>query len=161
VAGWFKVSCDRCTYQANAYDQGGVYRCTLNDTLTSAPIVRHKFAVCKNCARIVNAEVIPELEALQHEIERFASIDHADGIARLLPYIEWRSNRKSPPRCLECGSTTLTQLGLSQDGKFEVTEHPTCGGTLSIKWVGMALIRGISVYTAEGEFLGLAVDVFP
>jgi hypothetical protein len=70
--------------------------------------------------------------------------------------IAWRRMRKSPPRCLECGSMDVTPLLLTQAGegmeKWTLPEHPGCGGMIiAIEEMALTLDRRWFRYSPEGE----------
>ena len=85
--------------------------------------IRQRECWCPVCERIDMAEDVPSLAELQAELDRllapdeetlrkFAFIDIPvdDLIAETRKRIEWRRHRRSPAKCLHCGSTNITAL---------------------------------------------------
>jgi hypothetical protein len=76
------------------------------------------------------------------------------------------SNRKSPPRCLSCGSIEHKELPLSPfpEGKRTVLgiQHPGCGGRFVIDdRLGLCaeIIGPIRYFTPEGDFVRSEMEV--
>lgn len=68
---------------------------------------------------------------------------------------EWRATRRSPPRCLECGSTRTIQL---LDGRE--TDVPGVGrATLRVRALTGDFWAPPRLYTPEGERIGPAREV--
>ncbi len=117
----------------------------LGDTLRSYEFpdgstinINRGFAWCRPCAGVVWAEIIPELEELTEPVA-----------------IEWRKQRKSPPKCLECGSTEIIpcRAGETNSGKkrWEI-DCPVCGGVIRILTEAvLSLDRGWIRYSPEGD----------
>lgn len=85
------------------------------------------------------------------------------GLRELQNTLRWRSQRLSPERCLDCGSTHVQHVdwGKSTTWRWEgllrlALEHPHCGGTMVVRhsgaWLAMA-IESRRVYDPEGRFL--------
>jgi len=67
---------------------------------TELPL-RVGYAWCHRCERFVEVERLYTLEEIQARIDELDSLHQVWTAAR-----QWRENRKSPPRCLECGSVS-------------------------------------------------------
>ncbi len=97
--------------------------------------VDQQAAWCKGCDKFVVAEYLPEVKELEKsladllagDVKRVQRLDFvgrtaAEETDQLSRRIEWRRNRSSPPRCLECGSRKITPL--PSDEEFA---HPATG----------------------------------
>jgi len=154
--------CDSCR---KSFDYADVYGCyVLNDAAEVS--VHSEYAWCNRCDDLVAAEHIPDLESLERaladvesnglddEEREFASLVEttpekllADRIAMWRNYVSWRSSRRSPPRCLKCGTMDVLLL----ERPFL---HPSCGGTLEVESSGDYLPAGRFLYDAEGNRFG-------
>jgi hypothetical protein len=118
-------------------------------------------AWCPACGRFVIAEELPTIEVLEAEIARYRS-DEADTLQKwafisngtpiqqrvveLLRYVEWRKERRSPPRCLECGAISPFPIPVS--GEFS---HPATGERVVVGSSGFAdTATWFAEFTPEG-----------
>jgi hypothetical protein len=98
------------------------------------------FAWCHDQGRIVESEEVASLDLLEsvlaeveEDIRRGVPLDELedspapDDVRR---EIAWRKTRSNPPRCLDCGSTRITQETTGRPGDLPRLEHPGCGGQL-------------------------------
>jgi hypothetical protein len=117
---------------------------------------------CPKCDRITMAEDIPSLTELEVELNRFLnpsaddlqtfqflglSIEEQTEEAR--KRIEWRLARKSPGKCLCCGSTEIVTLP-----EVEVFQHPNTGELVVVVGRGFA-DAGVwrATFTTEGDVI--------
>ncbi len=67
--------------------------------------------------------------------------------------LRWRRERRSPPRCLTCGSTKLEYF-TAGDGVsvFATLVHPGCGGVISFRGYCIDIVIGgdVAEYSPEG-----------
>lgn len=121
-------------------------------------------AWCATCRRFVIAERVPSVEALEEEIGRFRSADPdtlrtwailssdapvADRVSELLRYVEWRQERRGPPRCLECGAIDPSPVPIS--GEFA---YPGTGERVVVGSSGLAdTAAWFAEFSSEGELL--------
>lgn len=65
----------------------------------------------------------------------------AERLQALEAQLHWRTARKSPARCLDCGSTNLASVTLDDNG----FPHPNCGGTFQrvSTWQGLQSVYQI------------------
>ncbi len=123
---------------------------------------------CEQCSAVTHGEVIQsdaELEKSIRDLERLIIAESGLeldllGLGRIKPddseerrrvadmklRREWRALRKSPPRCIYCGSTRITRL---EAGK--ALEIPN--GTVTLNVVGFCDTYNGWFYTLEGERL--------
>jgi hypothetical protein len=118
---------------------------------------------------VVEAEHLTNLEEIDEAIQR--TVNREPFILETLALISrtideelqelnlirsWCLQRRSPPKCLECGSISIHYF---QEVEDPITEeewvemlHPNCSGRLRSRYVGMALGRGWALpYSAEGD----------
>lgn len=133
------------------------------------------YAWCHKCERFVECEDLYSVAELQENVDRLVarkdqweSID-AEHIARrkelglefpqhLLQKnlfeawsaaVQWRANRRSPPRCLECGSF----FALKSLPRSETVPHPCGTGTVELSLGGHASIASAPeriLFNSEG-----------
>lgn len=124
--------------------------------------IRQQSAWCRACQRFVVAEEVPSIEALEEEIARFHAADpHTlkmwefvsngapveERVVELLRYVAWRKERRSPPRCLECGA--VDPVTIPESGEFA---HPATGVRVVVGSSGFAATAPwIADFTPEGE----------
>jgi hypothetical protein len=180
----YRAECDSCGYSQRISDDGlRSYQMPGDVRVT----IRHQFAWCRVCGMVVVAERLPTSDQLTKELadveqmanERpdvFASpVETAqEGIDRerkqLLCLIQIIEDRRSPERCLQCGSTSIIPIPpLDEDDEdeddwqdecFNKIEHPNCGGLLTLNGIGFSLNRTWTFYTTEGEKVQ-KYEVFP
>ena len=142
-----EYTCDRCSQTATYVSAGiGYYR--LSDG-TDIPRSSQP-AWCNRCDALRGAERLPELEHLQHvlaDLESNGLSEHdlknaeafqqspesyvAERLGKWRASVRWRSERQSPPRCLDCASTNLLLLAPDIEQALESFPHPNCGGTFT------------------------------
>src|SRR5262249_30549947 len=121
-------------------------------------------AWCPACARFVIAELIPSAEEFEAEISKYRSADGdtlqmwafvsngasvGERIAELTRRIEWGRERRSPPRCLECGG--LGSVPIPATGGFF---HPQTGERVVVGDSGWAdTAPWFAEFSPEGEQL--------
>lgn len=67
--------------------------------------------------------------------------------------LAWRRARRSPPRCLECGSTNFVALVRGPQGRLDSFSHPSCGGTFQRVSIFHAQLASHRIMNAEGVYL--------
>jgi hypothetical protein len=145
--------------------------------------IRQGFAWCGAYRQVVYAERLEELPALETELQQDAlrGEEFYSGLAlppgrdwreerdrhlsELRCRIEWRRSRVSPPKCLECGSSSILLIPVTDDdddenGESPEIEHPDCGGCLRVVAVGLARSRDWVFYTPEGDKIA-TYEAFP
>jgi len=128
--------------------------------------VHGKPAWCRQCQAFLEAEWIQSVPELEKAITDYSDIDStesqrvlqlsfvrdkAESLARRLSErtirLQWREGRAAPPKCLECGTTDVIDLGDGQE-----IASPCSPGTLTICWVGMCSTAFRNYfYTPEGD----------
>jgi hypothetical protein len=108
----------------------------------SALTIRRQIGWCIECDCVAFIESVPTIEQLTVELETVSSKnsknsnDILEPIVDIKKRIEWRKTRKSPPRCLDCGSVDTSVLDFTEiDEKFSQTtlfKHK-CGGFLQLR----------------------------
>jgi hypothetical protein len=155
--------CDRCSQIARVvFARFLCYR--LDDgteiTWTDQPVW------CLDCRCVSAAEALPEAAWLAEMLQRVeergidnddregakflgrdASTIHSEEVQQWRVKLRWRIARRSPPRCLKCGSLTFQPLSLAQDGSFE---HPGCAGRFHTVLCAHACQGKRQVLTSEG-----------
>ena len=111
--------------------------------------LRARTAWCQHCQRVTYAERLEPLERIEQAVVQEKNLRVRRDAER---YQQLLSQRKSPPRCLDCGSTSLVLK--SQDERHALY-HPGCGGVLSFYDTGAHVLLNpmTHFYTFEGEFL--------
>jgi hypothetical protein len=163
--GFYVIFCDQCDYTKRLSQGLRSYEFADGQRLT----IKSTFAWCSSCNDIVWAETMPGVSELQSQLEEttedLAHITEGDEGDWRLQYhkwikdlnlrIEWRKGRVSPPKCLQCASTSI--LSANQlydepaDNDYWRLEHPDCGGTIDIRSGGLSLNRLWLIYTPEGD----------
>ncbi|APR84223.1 Hypothetical protein A7982_09572 [Minicystis rosea] len=165
-----KVTCTGCALQTMVREgpSGCAYRLPDGERVS----IRSVPAWCAGCATVINAEHLPPLADVEHELADFESqgpgyqsfvelasqFDPSHGLverhlADLRTTLAWRRMRRGPPRCLRCGSPDITYLTRATPDAHPTGVHPSCGGTLTL--TGFAHASGVSEqwYSVEGERL--------
>lgn len=154
------IRCDSCDYHRNVFFSHRVYK--LPNLEYGLP-VRANLGWCNECRNAVAVESIPELDQLTEELnhERRNARNHE--VETGLPNnhliwaesrLEWRQNRRSPSRCLECGTTNIIDFGdclATKDGDT-IAKHPNCKdfGNLVFNGGGFVNYLHFIVYNSEG-----------
>ncbi len=138
------IKCDLCG-QTETIRATLIYRYVLPDSQrlpgSAIPIW------CFDCDGIRDGEQLPTVERLakllaelttngldEYELKEKASFlrikidpkqEYDDELQRRRAALDWRSNRRSPPRCLVCGGTNHSPIDWPDHGY----EHPGCNGT--------------------------------
>lgn len=118
-------------------------------------------AWCPACDRFVIAERIPQLNELHEEIGRFRGSDFETlqrwafvsndapvetRIQELSRRVGWRRERKSPPRCLECGDIGIVPIPLTDE-----FDHPGTGEKVKVIDNGFAdTDRWVAEFSPDG-----------
>lgn len=166
------AECDQCDYRIEVstswHGVEGIYH--LSRALR-IPLVG-RYAWCNECGEIRLAERLPTVAEIRTELRasfwnvnawgrELWSCTKADSqgsvVTRrrhrqvLRAMLAWRKSRKSPARCLSCGSCNheITHFD-SNDLKSVV--HPTCGGTIRFHWdaIWTGILLGFPAFSAEG-----------
>ena len=104
-------------------------------------------AWCHHCKCVRNVECIPELFQIEMFLDRLTHAGITPGIREtaevldispeeyfqdqidgLIARLEWRRNRKSSPKCLQCGTSNFDVLKNDADQALDSFAHPHCGG---------------------------------
>jgi hypothetical protein len=162
--GWlFEIVCDRCDYRQRLTERPRVYRFASGQT----DAIEQTPAWCDGCGRVECAERLPSLSEIEEQISAIEG--GADWVQDWLAETErtaeemlhqlqelkesW-TNRHMPPKCLECGSTSIEVFPKDGSGSLGTIAHRNCGGWLRAEWVGHALIRELAPeYSPEGDRL--------
>jgi hypothetical protein len=108
------------------------------------------------------AERVESIDELQDEIERLRNPDDEESqmiafigtpvderIAELESRIIWRQNRKSPAKCLHCGSTKIVPIPDAQE-----FAHPSTGERVVVAGRGFASTdEWHAEFTPEGDVI--------
>lgn len=127
--------------------------------------VRQQECWCPVCDCFVFAEDVPSLADLEAELARLLNPD--EELQRVIAFLEvpvenriaearrrvaWRRNRKSPPKCLHCGSTNITIAPYVQES--EEFRHPKTGERVVIAGRGFSdAAPWHAEFTAEGDLI--------
>lgn len=115
---------------------------------------------CRKCDRFTVGERIETVAELQHQIDQIENHPNSrerkiaeflgpvsKRIAELLLRVEWRKRRKSPSKCLECGSTEV--LAIPEEEEFF---HPGNGEPMKVSGRGLvSMAAWHATYTPEGD----------
>ncbi len=166
-----QAKCDRCRYSESFGSPLCSYE--LSDGVT-VPI-KKTFVWCGKCMAPRWGEVLPDIGSLETDlvgareedpcvVERLktragahTTIDQllANHIEKVRARLAWRRARRSPPRCLECGSVEISsfeQSGTRSGFEKWTRKHPVCEGTIIVVALpALALDRSWIRYTPEGE----------
>lgn len=124
-------------------------------------------AWCPACLCFVLAERLPEVAELERSLaavlggERKQQLDVLgrsveQEASELTRRIAWRRGRRSPPRCLHCGSDDVTPLPIAND-----FSHPATGERVVVTSSGFAVMRTwVAEFSPEGILLSGA-DFIP
>jgi hypothetical protein len=151
-----EVACDGCDLTATLGGMG-LPRYDLGDGHGHYVETQHAF--CHACRSMVDAERLPtSAELAERRAQMMESVgskdlmtDHvvtqADVDERAGAIERWLSARRSPPRCLVCGSTEIVPHNPLAGEPFI---HPGCGG--KTRWRGgmmVALMSGGACFDSE------------
>jgi hypothetical protein len=150
--GWPRdhVVCDKCTYERHMPDTNYDYCLPDGGRLY---VIRGR-AWCFSCKQVVQAEYLLSLAEIESELRVINSWPREptrpsaiEATAHIRKQMELRKafalRRRSPPRCLECGSSNITTQESGGEGNRGLV-HPECGGRLrpvypeSRVWLPMA-----------------------
>ncbi len=121
---------------------------------------------CRQCQTFSEVEWLQSVPELEQAIADYSDVssaksqrilqlsglrDKAASLAKRLAErttrLQWRGGRISPPKCLECGTTNVVDLGSGQE-----IVSPCSPGTLTIELVGMCSTAFRNYfYTPEGD----------
>jgi hypothetical protein len=124
--------------------------------------VRQTECWCPTCNRIDMAECIESIEELENELARLRNPDDEEAkiiafigkpveerITELQLRIIWRQNRKSPAKCLHCGSTEIVPIPDAQE-----FAHPATGERVVVAGCGFASTAAwYAEFTPEGDLI--------
>jgi hypothetical protein len=128
--------------------------------------VHRKPVWCRHCQAFSEGEWLQSVPELEQAIAAYSDInsaerqrvlqssfiqDKAGSLAKRLAQstvrLQWRKGRATPPKCLECGTTEIVDLGNGQE-----IASPCSPGTLTIQLVGMCSTEFRNYfYTPEGN----------
>ena len=158
---FYDVHCKRCGYEQAKYRGDGAFYAYLLDegSTLSVPYVP---AWCHHCRAVVHAEELPEVIALERQVREWQASSLDDSIRTwhlewLASEIAWRSKRRSPAKCLVCGSTDIVRGSLGGG-----VLHPGCGYRMPLKLSGhYSLMEPLMqwLYSPEGEALGRQAEL--
>jgi hypothetical protein len=158
---FYDIRCGACGYEQPEYrGHGAFYAYLLSDGSTlSVPYVP---AWCHRCQAVMHGEELPEIAWLEQQLREWQASGlekqtQAWHVAWLERKIAWRSERRSPAKCLACGSSEIVR-GSFQGG----APHPSCGGWLALRRSGhFSLMEPLmqSLYSPEGEALGRQAEL--
>ena len=130
---------------------------------TKLPVLQQA-AWCPNCQAFALAEDVPSIESLEAEIrgleasdpnllQKWAFVSNGAPIenrmAELRKRVEWRWARRSPPRCLPCGSVGVTPVPDSAE-----FAHPQTGERVVVGFTGFVdMDPWAAEFSPEGEKL--------
>lgn len=123
---------------------------------------------CNDCDQFQPGEYIDSIDSIQQVIDELESGQLSDtwrfiygddkemlhkAIVSLKRRLQWRKNRVSPPKCLECGSARLRDF--KSNGPSSIVD-PSTGETftLSESFASTSIDHRLSLFTSEGDFLG-------
>ena len=170
--GLYRAKCDRCNFEQKISGLPRYYR-------LSAGVVIHvetEWAWCASCESVVPSEKIRSLEDVQRELDALVAREpdmvewvrdlalpsgdfeatYQREVAQFTSRRDWRQSRQSLPRCLECGGTAITPFVWRDTDddldaeEFETIEHPSCGGRIHLRCVGLVRPAVVFYYTPEG-----------
>lgn len=169
--GRFKANCDRCSFTQEMSELPRSYRVADGVKL----YIQTQWAWCASCRLITSSEKIRPLEEIQWELKCLLAREpdildwvqksilpkedfeasYQRQVARLTTRLDWRQSRQSPPRCLECGATSITPFEWHENDdlnleEYETIVHPNCGGCLHLKCVGLNRPKVEYCYSSEG-----------
>ena len=154
-------------YRRETADQGELvaYSAFLDYRLPdgSTLAVDQQPAWCPTCGQFVLAERLPELAELEEmlaavrgqepeALRRLAVFGRSaeDKVAELTRRIAWRCGRRSPARCLHCGSDRA--FAIPAGGEFA---HPSTGERVAVVSSGFASMeRWVAEFSPEGIKIG-------
>lgn len=170
-----EFQCDNCDFHSSDLDTWGIWEYLLpNGVRIQAEIRLGWCHDCKNIAPVeyldvsaAQAEVKKRQEylatlkadsSLQEDVEDWQF--YANRLADAEDYLSVITNRKSPPKCLSCGSdhavapVVSSTSGVESDGVPVPTgfTHPGCGGQITMSYDGfrIALQPQAHRFTPEG-----------
>lgn len=174
-----QINCDTCDFGSSNLSTWGVWEYLLaNGVRIRAEIFLGWCHDCKNIAPVecldvsaAQTEVKKQQEylatlksdsALQEEVEDWQF--YANKLADAEDYLSLITNRKSPPKCLCCGSENIvapvisSTSGVESNGVPVPTEfiHPGCGGRITMSYDGFRVAMKSRAYRFTPE--GLAIE---
>ena len=148
----FGARCDRCNYAQDLSYAPRAYVLADGSQIN----VSQTFAWCLSCRKVVWAEKIDDLDDITAKSGDLIQMQKVDGSMKRIDVgalmAEWRQSREGPPKCLDCGSTSIT---MAEPDRFnrEVLIHPVCQGTIKITDVVDAPDSDPILYSPEGDRL--------
>ncbi len=121
---------------------------------------------CRQCQAFLEAEWLQSVPEIEQAVVAYSDVNSAESqrvlqvsgvgdkagflaeqLAERTTRLQWRRSRTSPPKCLECGTTDVADLGDGQE-----IASPCSPGTLIIELVGMCSTAFRNYfYTPEGD----------
>lgn len=116
MSGIIQVICDRCHFLQQLTEQTRRYCLSDGNELG----LERRLARCHDCRGVVEADRLASLEEIDEAIQRTLDREPLllEGLALISRTVDeelqelnlirnWRLQRRSPPKCLECGSTAI------------------------------------------------------
>jgi hypothetical protein len=158
---FYDIRCKKCGYEQSEFrGDGAFYAYLLPDgSSLSVPYVP---AWCSHCQVVVHAEELPKVEALERQLREWQASSLEDEVQSwhvewLEREIAWRSERRSSPKCLACGSDNIVRGSLGGG-----VLHPSCRRRMAFKLSGhFSLMLPLMqwLYSPEGEALGRQAEL--
>jgi hypothetical protein len=149
------ITCNKCSYEKRF--QPSSYDYVLEDGARLYVIVCR--AWCSSCGDVVEAEHLHTLETIDRELRAIDSCAHMfdpKSVAEVREQFLLRRGialrRKSPPRCLCCGSTEIYA-----PEPYQPIIHPGCGGELRL----VESTRDMNAETLLCDIEGRHIEVDP
>lgn len=161
MPGRYLVTCSQCALRRELGVPPKAYVLADGGVLP----IQDAFGWCDSCEGVTACEALPEIAEVEHLLAQALRKDNERLAAELEHTRNWISRRVSPPRCLDCGSTSIHQFPLGwslycdeeSDQDFLDIPHSGCQGMLHVEMCGWSLYRAVDArYSPEGEKL---VDV--
>jgi hypothetical protein len=116
-------------------------------------------AWCRDCREVTHAEEMPSMAAIEKELTTSVPGWRHEELTVLK---KWRTQRRSPPKCLDCGSTNIVPVTLDFSEVIEQTfPHPDCEGVLHFTPSGgytLGPVQTQRLYSFEGDYLDREIE---
>lgn len=160
--------CDQCGFRDTVEDTARAYQWPGIESSEELLFVITRTCWCRTCSKVVQAEYVPSLEALERELvlirsnapdeERFFTVSGFDDeqTLEITDYIQWRKGRIAPSKCFECGEEAL----LVPERRWSDLPCPHCSGILrcSFDIIGATGYNfTLYIYSTEGVLLEKAI----
>lgn len=161
MSGRYLAKCSHCTYRREIGVPPKAYVLPGGRSLP----IQDSFGWCGACSGVTPCEALPALADVERLLAQALREDNERLVTEMEDTRNWISGRESPPRCLDCGSTSIQPFPLGwslyrdeeSDQDFLDIPHSGCRGMLHVEMCGWSLYRAVDArYSPEGEKL---VDV--